>query len=179
MNFILPLVVVHNPAKLEQQLEQSRMALKQLSYDQLADLLHKTYEFNSGVPEAQPWLDLISEEMMVHEDISVKLKEFAAASNECANNTDLLLLDHVKYGDECARRMDRMTKAYDALMSIARPLPKYAPHFLIDHIEADLNRGCDECWISSGPKPHHDCELKIARWFHTRGRLVFHATNMK
>lgn len=179
MNIILPLVVVHNPQKLQQQLKETRKAIQKLAYDELESLLGKTAIFNEGVEEAQPWIDIISDEMTARTDLVESIKEFAMASVEAKDNAKLLLVDHLKYQDECMRRMDRLDKANNTLLALPRPLPHHAPYQLANYLNASANKGCQACWLSSGGDSHEECISKMRIWFLTRDALVEYGMNLQ
>jgi hypothetical protein len=85
---------------------------------------------------------------------------------------------------ECAERMRRVKQADSALINIFfknrfEELPEPAKRF----VEAELDRGCVECWTSSSRGPHPDhgdvCNVKIANWFKCRTELIrFGAENL-
>ena len=54
--------IIHNAAKLREQLERTAIELKKMSDDQLALLLERTRTFNEGDDDAKPWIDLILKE---------------------------------------------------------------------------------------------------------------------
>jgi len=51
--------IIHDPQRLKQQLRAARKKLLELNMEQLRTLLSDTMEFNRGVHEAQPWIDMI------------------------------------------------------------------------------------------------------------------------
>lgn len=50
---------------------------------------------------------------------------------------------------------------------IIQPIP------LQKFIEADKDKGCIECWLSSSGAKHPECKVKIANWFACRKALIF------
>jgi len=169
MNIILPLVVVHDPALLEHQLKRAKEALRDLQYDQLEELLRKTKNFNKGVPEAEPWIALIENEMHIRAELETLIVEFALAFRAAEENA-LLLLMSPEHQEECAVRMERLKKA-EAALDPGRPWPHHLPVELVAYLNADHNKGCHKCWDSSNPK-HPDCADRIQRWFAARRALV-------
>jgi hypothetical protein len=70
-------------------------------------------------------------------------------------------------------KLDKYEKELFALggMDVERPA-------LLDMwIEAEKDKGCDHCWLSSRGPAHPDCDQKIRRWFACREALsawIFH-----
>jgi len=71
----------------------------------------------------------------------------------------------------CVKRMDRVAEAESALFNL--PLTENLPKPLVDFFIAELDKGCDSCWLSSRKDTKHEiCMAKISRWFKTHDLLV-------
>lgn len=57
------MIIIHNPAKLQEQLATAAAYLKTSSLDQLITLLGKTKHVNGDDPQAAPWIKLIEDEI--------------------------------------------------------------------------------------------------------------------
>lgn len=172
MNPLFPLVIVHDASRTKQQLETARKSLKRLSYDQLEKLMHDTSEFNKGVNEARPWLDIISDEMILRGDIVTRLKEFYDSYVEAKHAAQLWIADMIKYENANRDSLVRHKKAQDALVALHGSLPDDAFDELKNYIAANNDKGCDVCWLLSDGRQHKQCDEKIKRWFAMRDKLL-------
>lgn len=95
------------------------------------------------------------------------------------NSTKLLKAEHSeefdKVSKECSNLMEKVFESKFNLYSIK----DYAllPKPLVDHLEANEDRGCSTCWCSSVRKKYHadgtpSCHAKIERWFDTQDKLL-------
>jgi len=72
----------------------------------------------------------------------------------------------------CVARMQVYNIAEEMLMSLQNQ--EALPSLLLNFFEANNDRGCDSCWLSSGISDNHeDCNIKINRWFDARKKLLF------
>jgi len=105
------------------------------------------------------------------------IKEYALAHIAAEPNAELMVSNpDAKTVDECAERMKRVGKADKAILTISGDnLPKP----LIDFLNANLDKGCNHCWISSRrEKCHEECQVKIERWFECRKKLIEYGKNL-
>lgn len=95
------------------------------------------------------------------------------------NSTKLLKAEHLeefnKVSKECSDLMEKVFESEFDLYSIK----DYAllPKPLVDHLEAEEDKGCLTCWCSSVRKKYHadgtpSCHAKIERWFDTQDKLL-------
>lgn len=95
------------------------------------------------------------------------IARWARALRDAKENPKLLLEGK---GKEAHRRMDVLHEAELAIRSLrwADGVPSEATGY----IEADIDRGCGSCWLSSRRISNHpDCEMKINRYFARRDML--------
>lgn len=119
---------------------------------------------------------------MITQEINDIVKEYALAHLDAHDNPKKLLAARSaeacrKVSDECAERMRRCAAADKALLNLRgeKDLPGPVQNFL----DADADRGCSGCWLSSAvPTPHHECHNKIRRWFFSRTRLIEYGTQL-
>ena len=73
-------------------------------------------------------------------------------------------------GQPCTPHMARYHNAQYAILALEgrQGLPEPIRAFL----EAEGDKGCDSCWLSSHRKQHQECDDKIHRWFDTREALI-------
>jgi len=100
---------------------------------------------------------------------------WAIAEVEAEKNPSLMLASrpvNFKATQEfCIRQMQELEKATLRLLSLEGqsdlPLP------LLVFFEANNDKGCDSCWLSSRKgKNHPDCNIKIDQWFDARDKLT-------
>jgi hypothetical protein len=80
------------------------------------------------------------------------------------NNAEIML----KYGstEVCARSMEEYADAEQILFTLeGEPLVDLFK-------EAEKDKGCMACWLSSSCSKHPECDFKIRRWFAYRKALV-------
>lgn len=80
--------------------------------------------------------------------------------------------------DECVRRMKRLRFA-EKLIGIFRGrknLPSELSSFFEGRTAGQL--ACDDCWETSGPMPHIECEVLIAIYFASEKNLFKYASQL-
>lgn len=99
--------------------------------------------------------------------------EFAEAHHAVRDNAKIMCGQPTKEDiDFCVSGMARVARAEDAVYALDERNGEL-PQELIDHLAAQEDPGCSECWMSSVQKNnHHECTTKISRWFDTRDALV-------
>lgn len=111
-------------------------------------------------------------------DLCKALKRWVRARAKADLNPKLLIKNHAKYSNLCAARMVTLHAAENNLNSFENKsgtVPAQLAYWWL----AQNDAGCSSCWLSSGPKKHLECELKIKRWFEAREALEkFAATLM-
>lgn len=77
-----------------------------------------------------------------------------------------------RLGTPCTPRMARLRNAGFAVVDLAGHQEEL-PAPVKQYIDAEGDRGCGRCWVSSNPrKEHPECKEKIRRWFAAREVLV-------
>jgi hypothetical protein len=99
-----------------------------------------------------------------------RIATWAIACDTAKDNADLLIKDHMKHHEECARRMRVLGVAEDEMLRLADRSNLPAP--LKRFINANDDRGCSGCWLSSAGPSHPECAAKIDEWFTSRRLLV-------
>ena len=95
--------------------------------------------------------------------------EFANAQRAAAHNAELLLQDWTK-GDECASRMRVLANAEEDLLALGgRP---NLPAVLTRYLEANDDKGCAQCWLTSSMNTHPECIKKSNEYFTARTNLI-------
>lgn len=109
-------------------------------------------------------------------DADAAVQEYADAFVAAKDNPTRLIAvrsssEYTAASAACVTRMARLQSAEDALFSIASSsdMPVAAKTFM----EADADRGCQGCWLSSSRGRNHSaCNAKIDRYFAARDALV-------
>lgn len=110
-------------------------------------------------------------------EIDDVLKVWVKAQMLVLDNTSLMIKYRRSSGnaiiDElCVARMKVHNIAEEMLMSLQNQ--EDLPPLLLNFFEANNDKGCDGCWLSSSiSNKHEDCNIKINRWFDTRKKLLF------
>jgi hypothetical protein len=106
---------------------------------------------------------------MIRERTIEALREWWLAHHFAEENPRLLIESPGQAtSDLCAKRMNRCGAADKALFDVGGEVPPILMLFM----EADKDKGCSACWLSSGPCKHSECKEKIARWFGYREALM-------
>lgn len=94
--------------------------------------------------------------------------EWAAAYEASRNNPQLLEVGRTALAVE---RMERLGMAESAMLRM-RGQPGL-PQELQDFLDADQDKGCLSCWLSSNLGANHtECNEKISNWFDCQERLL-------
>jgi len=122
----------------------------------------------------------------MEKDYNRILRDWYAAHYAAKDNPEILLkaktaAEATAAGDYCAKLMNVVGFADQDLYSLEisedMPLP------LKEHLEAEKDKGCGGCWMSSvRHRKHRDgsesCWPKINRWFNTQETLKKYASTL-
>lgn len=111
--------------------------------------------------------------------INQKIIAFAEAWKNAEQNAQIMCgQPTTEMVDACAERMSVLDETEDDFGDL-RGLDNL-PSPLRDFFEADNDKGCIGCWLSSIRKNNHpECQAKISRWFKTREALVKYGEELK
>jgi hypothetical protein len=109
------------------------------------------------------------------DDLIAEYAEAQKHASDGARGTWPVVLDHA--GVRCTPQMARFNNAEHAILLLAGQPD--LPEPLLAFITADVDKGCDRCWVSSDrTRNHPECAAKIRRYFDARAALVAHGQRL-
>jgi hypothetical protein len=111
-------------------------------------------------------------------EIDEAIARYARSHKDAEDNPRLMIESRGAAASLCEIKMKRLMAAEAAMRAMRGRLG--LPRPLLDFLEADDDKGCTSCWMSSKRRGNHpECEAKITRWFAARAALVEHGLAIK
>ena len=108
---------------------------------------------------------------MIPNDVIDVLRQWYTAHNDAKDNPQRMIdargaEECTRVTNECAERMRVCGVADEAFWKLAERPAEEVPPLVRLYIDAENDKGCAHCWLSSCVmKNHPECQFKISRWF--------------